>query len=131
MAEVTSYAYQDLRSYIQSNWKYIELQKPDGTAIIRKDTNDSRVTWNHTAGSQTLELKFVVKGSDSDLSSLLPLTFGKSAIFKVSSGGDSFSTESFTSFTMSSANDELTVVHCCRPSYVTGLCSKSVTGKIA
>lgn len=58
-----------------------------------------------------MELKFVVKGSDSDLSSLLPLTFGKSAIFKVSSGGDSFSTESFTSFTMSSANDELTVVH--------------------
>ncbi|MDD2288027.1 MAG: hypothetical protein PHY55_04250 [Bacteroidales bacterium] len=111
MAEVNASAYQDLRDYIQANWNYIELQDEAGNPIIRKDITDARVTWNHLAGAQTLELKFVVTGSDVDISSLLPLTFAKSAIFKVATGDTAFSTETFTSFTISSAEDQLTIIH--------------------
>ena len=111
MAEIATKGYEDLRAYVEATWKYIELQNSSGTAIIRKDIGDARVTWNHTAGAQTLQLKFVVKGSDADLSGLLPKTFAKSAIFKVATGGDSMTTETFTSFTMAVADDQLTVIH--------------------
>ena len=109
MAEVTSNAYQDLRDYIQTNWQYIELQDDTGTPVIRLSPSDSRVTWTHSAGSQTLTLQIVVKGSDSDIP--VPSNFGQSVIFNVATGGNALSTETFTSFTMESDNDELTVTH--------------------
>lgn len=109
MAEITSSAYQDLRDYVQANWKYIELRDEVGTAILRKDTTDARVTWVHGAGESELKLQFVIKGSDSDIT--IPSTFASSSIYNVATGGDSYSTESFTPFTFESENDELTVVH--------------------
>lgn len=109
MAEITSQAYQDLRDYIQANWQYIELQDDTGTPILRLSPSDSRVTWTHTAGEQTLKLQIIVKGSDTDIT--LPSTFASSHIFKVASGGSAFSSETFTSFTIESEQDELTVIH--------------------
>ena len=107
MAEITSAAYQDLRDYIQSQWKYIELQDESGVAIIRLSPSDNRVTY--TAEGQTLKLQVVVKGSDADINT--PTTFAKSAIFDVASGGTPYSVETFTSFTIESDQDELTVIH--------------------
>lgn len=109
MAEITSQAYQDLRDYIQSNWQYIELQDDSGVAMLRLSPSDSRVTWTHNAGDQTLKLQIVVKGSDSDIT--LPKTFASSHIFNVVSGGTSYSDETFTPFNMSTVDDELTVIH--------------------
>ncbi|MFT8321682.1 MAG: hypothetical protein ABF649_12310 [Bacillus sp. (in: firmicutes)] len=107
MAEITSAAYQNLRDYIQTNWKYIELQDDTGVAIIRLSPSDSRVAY--TAEGQTLKLQVVVKGSDADINT--PTTFAKSAIFDVASGGTPYSSETFTSFTIESDQDELTVIH--------------------
>lgn len=107
MAEITSAAYQDLRDYIQSTWKYIELQDESGVAIIRLSPSDNRVTY--TAEGQTLKLQVVVKGSDVDINT--PTTFAKSAIFDVATGGTSYSVETFTPFTIESDQDELTVIH--------------------
>lgn len=109
MAEITTAAYQDLREYIQSSWQHIELQNEAGTPIVRLSPTDSRVTWIHQANDQTLKLQVIIKGSDSDIN--LGATFAKSAIFKVASGGLPYSTESFTSFTIESDEDELTVIH--------------------
>ncbi|MFE4525064.1 hypothetical protein ACFRCQ_23655 [Cytobacillus firmus] len=109
MAEITSAAYQNLRDYIQSNWKYIELQDDLGSPIVRLSPSDSRVTWTHLAGEQTLKLQVIIKGSDADI--IAPKTFAKSVIYNVASGGVPFSTESFTAFTIESDQDELTVIH--------------------
>ncbi|WP_066173359.1 hypothetical protein [Bacillus marinisedimentorum] len=109
MAEVTSQAYQDLRDYIQANWQYIELQDDTGNPVLRLSPANSRVSWIHNAGEQTLKLQVVVKGSDTDITA--PQTFAASAIFNVATGGSAYSVESFTPFTFESDQDELTVVH--------------------
>ncbi|MEC1720610.1 hypothetical protein [Schinkia azotoformans] len=109
MAEITTSAYQSIRDYIQANWQYIELRDDLGTPILRLSPSDSRVTWTHLVGDQTLKLQIIVKGSDVDIT--LPKTFASSHIFNVATGGTSFSDETFTAFTMSSVDDELTVIH--------------------
>lgn len=107
MAEITASAYQNLRDYIQANWKYIELQDETGIAIVRLSPSDLRVT--SIIEGNNIKITVVVKGSDSDI--VKPKTFAKSVIFNVASGGTSFSTETFTPFTIESDQDELTVIH--------------------
>lgn len=109
MAEITSYAYQNLRDYIQANWKYLELQNESGSPIVRLSPADNRVTWTHNAGDQTLKLQVVIKGSDTDITS--PSTFAKSVIYNVATGGQPLSQETFTPFTLETEQDELTVIH--------------------
>lgn len=107
MAEITASAYSDLRNYIQSSWKYIELQDELGTAIVRLSPSDTRVT--SIIEGNIVKVTIVVKGSDIDI--VAPKTFAKSVIYNVASGGNPFSTESFTAFTIESDLDELTVIH--------------------
>ncbi|WP_031408012.1 hypothetical protein [Geobacillus vulcani] len=109
MAEITASAYQALRNYIQNNWKYIELRDDMGNAIVRLSPSDSRVKWIHNAGDQVLKLQVVIKGSDADITK--PKTFASSAIYDVATGGQPYSIESFTPFTIQSDMDELTVIH--------------------
>lgn len=109
MAEINASGYQSIRDFIQSKWKFIELRDNTSQPILRLDTSDNRVSWTHTAGSQTLELTIVVKGGDVGIT--LPQTFASSAIYDVASGGSPYSVESFTPFTMEGAGDELTVKH--------------------
>jgi hypothetical protein len=109
MAEITASAYQALRNYIQANWQYIELRDDAGNAIIRLSPSDSRVSWIHNAGDQVLKLQVVIKGSDADIQK--PQTFALSAIYDVATGGNAYSVESFTPFTIESDQDELTVIH--------------------
>ena len=110
MAEFSSAGYQSVRDLIQANWTFIEVRDNTGTAIVRLPGTDPRVTWTHTAGAQTLKRQVVIKGSDSDISSLLPKTFGSVAIFSVASGGDVLASETFTNFTMESTSDQITLV---------------------
>ena len=109
MAEITAKAYQDLRDYITANWKYIELRDEEGAPVIRLGVGDPRVTWTNVEGAQTLELTITLRGTDSDIT--LPSTFASSAIYKVASGGEAYSVESFSAFTMEGEGDELTVKH--------------------
>jgi len=109
MAEITASAYQAIRDYIQQNWQYIELRDDLGNPILRLSPADSRVSWIHNAGDQVLKLQIVVKGSDADITK--PQTFASSAIYDVATGGNAYSIESFTPFTIESDMDELTVIH--------------------
>lgn len=110
MAEFSSAGYQAVRDDIQANWSYVELRDNTGTPIIRIPGTDPRLSWTHTAGAQTLKRQALIKGSDSDISSLLPKTFASMALFNVASGGNALAVESFTNFTMESTSDQLTVV---------------------
>ncbi len=107
MAEITTNAYADLRSYIKSNWQYIELQDDQSNPILRLSNADSRVT--STIEGNNVKITVVVKGSDADITT--PITFAKSVIYNVATDGNALSEESFDNFTMQSENDELTVIH--------------------
>lgn len=110
MAEITQKAYQDLRDYIQATWKYIEIRDDKDTPIMRLEVGvDPRVNWSHSANAQTLEITAVISGDDVDVT--LPKTFAKTAIYKVATGGDAYSVEAFSAFTMESLADELTIKH--------------------
>jgi len=109
MANATSFAYSDLRAYIVANWNYIELRDSLGNAFIRLSTSDTRVSWTHTVGSQTLELTVTIQGSNSDIQ--LPSAFSQSAIFKVATAGEAVSVETFPTFTMEGVGDELVIKH--------------------
>jgi len=109
LAEINQDGYQSIRDFVQANWTYIELRDDTNTAILRLDPTDSRVSFTHVAGSQTLELQIVVSGSDTEVT--LPQTFASSAIYDVASGGTAYSEESFTAFTMEGTSDQLTVKH--------------------
>lgn len=111
MSVVQNAGYQDIRDYIQANWKYIELRDEEQDPVLRIGIEDPRVTWTHIAGAQTLEMTCVIKGYDSDVAPLLPKTFAGAALFKVASGGSAMSEEEFTNFTMSSESDQLTIVY--------------------
>lgn len=112
MSEINTNGYQELRDYIQANWKYLELRDGSGNPIVRLQAGvDPRVTWTHNAGAQVLELTAVIKGSDSDIGAL-PRTFASSAVFKVAANGSAFSVEAFSSsFTIATVDDQLTVKH--------------------
>lgn len=107
MTEITSAAYEDLRNYMKSEWKYIELQNDKNVKIVRLASTDPRVTISVAA--ETVKFQVVMKGTDADLQ--LPITFAKSKIFKDATTNTSLCEESFTQFAMESESDELTVVH--------------------
>lgn len=109
MAEINNSGYQELRDFIQTNWKFLELRDAGGNPVLRIGTTDPRVTWTHNDGAQTLELTAVIKGSDSDITK--PVTIAQSALYKQSTGGTAYSVEAFTSFTIQANEDQLTVKH--------------------
>ncbi len=110
MAEITSAGYQSIRDLIEANWLYIELRDSNGDAVVRLPLSDSRVSWTHEAGAQTLILTAVVIGSDSDIP--VPTVFGSSAIYKVASNGDALSVEELpVQFSILTDLDQLTVHH--------------------
>ncbi|MGA4517208.1 hypothetical protein ACPA0F_07960 [Solibacillus silvestris] len=110
MAEITQHGYQGLRSFIESNWKFIELKDTSGAKIVRLSPADPRVTWTHAPGAQTLELSIEVNGSDADIT--LPKTFASSAIYTGATGTDAVTAvEPFSNFEMTMAEDQITVRH--------------------
>ncbi|SDC80393.1 hypothetical protein SAMN05421663_104158 [Terribacillus halophilus] len=131
MAQIKDVAYQDLRKYIQNNWKYIALQNENGTEVIRLSPTDNRVQWIHdvTTGepeyddydnpipgtgttiitTNILKLQIVLSGSDSEINN--GTTVAQTAIYNVAVGGEPFTQEVFEPFTFGSDQDKLTVVH--------------------
>jgi hypothetical protein len=116
MAEILNAGYQNLRDHIQGvnsapAWGYVELGNASGAPIVRLPVTDARCTWTNAAGDQVLELTVVIKGSDSDIAGLLPVTFAQSSFFTAASGGSALDTESFSPTTLEVAEDQLTLKH--------------------
>ena len=79
--EFSAAGYSDLRAYIEANWKYIEVRKSTGEAILRKSTSDPRVNWRHEAGAQELILEIALSGSDAEIT--LPVTIDKLSLIHI------------------------------------------------
>lgn len=109
MSVMTNSGYQDIRDHVEATWTYFELRNGSQAPILRLPLSDNRVTWKHLAGSQTLDLEVIIKGSDADVT--LPTTFGGAALFKVASGGVALSEDPFTPFTMEATTDQLTLTY--------------------
>lgn len=109
MAEITENGYQSIRNYIEANWIYHSLRDEEDAEIIRISPSDARTSWTHDAGAQVLELTTTVTGADDDI--IPPQTFAGSELYDVSSGGSPLADEIFTSFTIETDGDELTIKH--------------------
>lgn len=126
MAEINEQAYQDLRTYIQNNWKQLKLQDEEGNDVVTLQADDQRLTWVHAMkqevvdydemynpiygdvpDSQTLTLQAIIKGADSDITA--PVTITKSVV--LNADNDALSSETLNPFTIESDEDELTVKH--------------------
>lgn len=103
--------YQDLRDRIQANWAFLEIRNDVQAAIIRIAIGgaDTRFTWTHVAGAQTLEATAVLKGSDADIG--VGRIVAGSALYKVATLGDAMHPETFTAFTFNNTADQLTIKH--------------------
>ncbi|MHA6251948.1 hypothetical protein [Oceanobacillus sp. CAU 1775] len=126
MAEITEKAYESIRAHLVETITRVELQDESGEQILNRPiATDDRFTWIHPTkevqtgwddlGNQiystipdtdTLQLEMVIKGSDSNLT--LPVTFAQSVL---SSDTEDFSVEAFEPFSMTQADDQITIVH--------------------
>ena len=107
--EITAAGYADLGigTRIQNTWSYLEFQNPSGAKLLRIGTNDSRVVLN-SATNKKVQYTITLKGSDSDISSSLPMTFGKVAVKNTNSdSAPAFGLTSFTDATLFTGSDEL------------------------
>ena len=116
MAQVTNYAYDKLSQFAVGSWKYLEVQKADGTAIKRFTTTDGLTI---TQVGQTIEYKIVISGVDV---SFTGQSVAKSVIYDIATGGQPIATEVFTEFTFAATEDEISIKHVLQiPQVVLGL----------
>lgn len=115
--EITTPGYQSVRDFIQglasTSWQYLALINGASAEVLRlKIGTDPRVSWTHTAGARTLQITAVIKGSDADITALLPLTLASGAIYQASSGGSPMhGVQAFAegNATLSATGDQITV----------------------
>jgi len=125
MAEVTALAYDDLKYHIQETWNFIELYNSADEEVKSINISGSaNANWIHPTKSvvvgynemyqpingdvpdtDTLQLEIVVTGADFTLPTEIAKSVIKSGI------GNEASVETFEAFTMTQAEDELTIVH--------------------
>jgi len=105
MAQVTNYAYDKLRQFAVGSWKYLEVQKADGTPINRFTQSDGLTI---TQVGQTIELSITISGSNALFTGQ---SVSKSVIYDVATSGQPIATETFTEFTFAATEDELTIKH--------------------
>jgi len=107
MADITSAGYDDIRAYIKNNWKIIKLYDSGNNEKISLEIGvDNRIGVSWTAGSSKIIYTLLLKGSDSDISPLLPLTLAGIGIFK-NGVNSALVYEIFAPQTISSTNDVL------------------------
>ncbi|WP_010651183.1 hypothetical protein [Oceanobacillus massiliensis] len=127
MAEVTAKTYTKLQLAIQNDVSLIEIRDDLGASLERISLPDDRISWIHPTRQEdmsrdqmgtwiqetvpdgsTLQLQVVLSGTD-PMFATLPKTFG--GIGLEDEYGFIISEETFTTFTMTQAEDKLTIVH--------------------
>ena len=117
MAELTSDAYQSIRDFVNTStgvpndWDYIELYNDAGNAVTRVSIiDDSRCWWLDEDGDKTLQIKFDVTGSDSDIP--IPTTLKYSALWDSASGGLQLTVkEQFAEAVINQSGDNVVITH--------------------
>ena len=81
VGDIYAEGYQDLRDYVQANYKYIALVDSDDNEIVRMEIGvDIRANWIHVAGANPLIVQVTVKGSDAEIAE--PCTLNKVYLYK-------------------------------------------------
>ena len=117
MAELTSEAYQSIRDFVNSSagvpndWEFIELYDDESNAVTRVSINgDGRCHWLDEDGDKTLQIKFDVTGSDSDIP--IPTTLKYSALWDSESGGRQLTVkEQFAEAVINQSGDNVVITH--------------------
>lgn len=115
MAEISVAGYDSIKSFIEANWKYIEIQTSGGTKIVRRQVglagSGATVEPREDTG-RTVVIKVVVRGSDADMPAL-PVIAARSVVRSVNSdSGTIVSNETLSgTFTFQDDGDQLTVYH--------------------
>lgn len=105
--------YQDLRSYIQSNWTHIAIIDDTDSEVLRWNiTDNNNVSWSSGSASNPLEITLTVTGSDvQDNGGTLPVTVIGSTLYKSASAPNPMAGDSHTAATLEAPNDELQITH--------------------
>lgn len=110
MVEVLAAAYQDLRNYIEGNWRYIEARDPSNLPIVRLQVGgDARAKWVHAAGNQELKVQLTLSGSDPDIP--LGTIVAKTLLYKGATGGSPMCEEPITHFYILDPTDSVVMTH--------------------
>jgi len=119
MAEITSAGYVNLRNAIDGTakkWKFIEIQRSNGTKIVRREIGvaGSGATFEarEGTGNKTIVIKLILNGNDSDMPTL-PVTVAKSILKDTDDDSASaLSSEQLSSsFEFKDGLDTLTIFH--------------------
>ena len=109
-----SAGYEDVRSYIQSNWTHVALVDDDGNEVTRINiTSDSRSSWSSGSGSNPLEATITVAGGDSDIDvqSNGTITIVQTESYRGNATSTRMAADPFTDATVEATNDEVTITH--------------------
>ncbi len=109
MAEITNFAYMEIRDLLEGKIKYIELRDDIGAKIIRIPITDERVTHVYDRTKQEQTYSVLIKGTDADIP--IPCTFASTALFETLDSTEAISVEQTTSFQLNAEVDELTITH--------------------
>lgn len=107
MSNIFEYGYEQIRSFILSEWVYLELQDDSGTPLKRFGIADG-LTVTGDESTHEIEYKVIVSGADVLFSGQ---SVGKSVLYDVDTGGTPIAVESFSTFTFEADDDELTIIH--------------------
>jgi hypothetical protein len=108
MTVFDSGGFEDLRSYIQSNWTHAEFIDDSGSVIFRLSiSGDGRLSWTSGSASNPLTLESQFTGSDSDIS--LPVTFRRVDLYKGSGATTRMGNDTHIDATLEASADSVTI----------------------
>lgn len=104
---ITQDGHNDLKTYLQATWTYIELRSDTNAPVIRISSTDPRASWTHASGDGFIELSVTLTGMDLTL----PVTIASTALFRVATGGSALSEAAISPFLFQTTGDRLVVRH--------------------
>ena len=103
VGDIYAEGYQDLRDYVQANYKYIALVDNADNEVVRLEIGvDSRANWIHVAGANPLIVQVTVKGSDTEITE--PCTLNKAYLYKTTVSAVKMAGGLHTPFTIESGD---------------------------
>lgn len=110
MTQLATDGFEDIRSYIQTNWPFIAIVDANGNEVTRIDVpNDARASWSSGSSTNPLEATITLTGSDSDIT--LPVTIDTTESYKSSGATTVMGSDTFADATLQNSGDELTITH--------------------
>lgn len=118
VSELEPAGYEDIRQFVDptrsdpANWDYLALFDSDDNEVLRVQiSNDSRTSWEHSSGDQTLVVEGTFSGSDSDLSQGITIT--AAGLFNQSGtgNGDPRTKDTMTGVAIDSDSAAIDLIH--------------------